>query len=78
MIDHRYQRQGYGRQAMRLVLEYVRTLPEATEFYTSHLRGNRAAAFCGPPSSPAKQRAAIGPMGVLRPLVVELDGSPGG
>ena len=23
----------------------LRTLPDATEFYTSHLRGNRAAAF---------------------------------
>jgi diamine N-acetyltransferase len=44
MIDHRYQRKGYGRRAMRRVLEYVRTLPDATEFYTSHLRGNRAAA----------------------------------
>ena len=44
MIDHRFQRQGYGRRAMRRVLEYVRTLPDATEFYTSHLRRNRAAA----------------------------------
>jgi len=44
MIDRRYQRQGYGRQAMRLVIDYVRTLPKATEFYTSHLRGNEGAA----------------------------------
>ena len=44
MIDRRYQRQGYGRQAMRIVIDYVRTLPDATEFYTSHLRGNHGAA----------------------------------
>jgi diamine N-acetyltransferase len=44
MIDRRYQRRGYGRQAMRTVIEYVRTLPNATEFYTSHLRGNQCAA----------------------------------
>ena len=44
MIDRRYQRQGYGRQAMRTVIDYVRTLPNATAFYTSHLRGNHGAA----------------------------------
>jgi diamine N-acetyltransferase len=44
MIDRRYQRQGYGRAAMRLVIDHVRTLPDATAFYTSHLRGNRGAA----------------------------------
>ena len=44
MIDRRYQRQGYGRQAMRIVIDHVRTLPNATEFYTSHLRGNHGAA----------------------------------
>jgi diamine N-acetyltransferase len=44
MIDRRYQRQGYGREAMHLVIDYVRTLPNATDFYTSHLRGNPGAA----------------------------------
>ncbi len=44
MIDRRYQRQGYGREAMHLVIDYVRTLPDATDFYTSHLRGNPGAA----------------------------------
>lgn len=44
MIDQRYQRQGYGREAMRLVIEHVRRLPDATEFYTSHLCGNHGAA----------------------------------
>jgi diamine N-acetyltransferase len=44
MIDRRYQRRGYGREAMHLVIDYVRTLPDATEFYTSHLRGNPGAA----------------------------------
>jgi diamine N-acetyltransferase len=44
MIDHRYQRQGYGRQATHLVIDHVRTLPGATAFYTSHLRGNDGAA----------------------------------
>ena len=44
MIDRRYQRQGYGRAAMHLVIDHVQTLPNATEFYTSHLRGNPGAA----------------------------------
>ena len=44
MIDHRCQRRGYGRRAMQLVIEHVRGLPGAREFYLSHLRGNQAAA----------------------------------
>jgi len=44
MIDHRCQRRGYGRRAMQLLIEHVRGLPAAKEFYLSHLRGNHAAA----------------------------------
>jgi len=35
MIDARHQRQGYGRAAIRLVLDHVRSLPGATELTTS-------------------------------------------
>ena len=45
MIDERHQRRGYGRQAMGLVIEHVKGLPDARELYTSHLRGNAAASF---------------------------------
>jgi diamine N-acetyltransferase len=31
MIEAAYQGRGYGREAMRLVIEHVRTLPRATE-----------------------------------------------
>ena len=44
MIDRRHQRRGYARRAMHLVIEHVKTLPGAREFYLSHLRGNAAAA----------------------------------
>jgi diamine N-acetyltransferase len=35
MIDHRYQRHGFGARAMALVIERVRGLPGATELLTS-------------------------------------------
>ena len=35
MIDARHQRRGYGRRALELVLEHVRTRPGATDIYTS-------------------------------------------
>jgi diamine N-acetyltransferase len=35
MIDHRYQRKGYGRRAVELLIDYVKTRPNATELLTS-------------------------------------------
>jgi diamine N-acetyltransferase len=35
MIDARYQRMGFGRQAIALLVEYVKTRPRATELLTS-------------------------------------------
>jgi diamine N-acetyltransferase len=35
MIDARYQRMNFGRQAMELIIAHVRTRPNATEFLTS-------------------------------------------
>jgi diamine N-acetyltransferase len=35
MIDARYQRMDFGRRAMELLIEHVRTRPNATEFLTS-------------------------------------------
>lgn len=35
LIDHRYQGRGYGRAALRLVVDYVRGRPGAVEFLTS-------------------------------------------
>jgi diamine N-acetyltransferase len=35
MIDARYQGMGFGRQALEIVIDYVRTRPNATEFLTS-------------------------------------------
>ncbi len=37
MIDQRYQRMGFGRRAMELVVEYVRTLPKANAMYVSYV-----------------------------------------
>lgn len=39
MIDHRFQRMGYGREAIRLILEHVRSLPGARELLTSVVPG---------------------------------------
>lgn len=35
MIDHRFQREGYGREAMKLLIDHVRSRPGATELLTS-------------------------------------------
>lgn len=35
MIDSRYQRMGYGRRAVGLLVDHVRTRPDATELLTS-------------------------------------------
>jgi len=39
MIDARYQGMNFGRRAMELVIAYVNTRPNATEFLTSVLQG---------------------------------------
>ena len=39
MIDSRYQRMGYGRQAMNLLIEYVRARPNATRLLLSYSPG---------------------------------------
>ena len=40
MIAAPYQRQGIGLAAMRLVIEHVRTRPDAKELLVSHVRGD--------------------------------------
>lgn len=37
MIDQRYQRMGFGKQAMEQVVAYVRTLPNATEMFLTYV-----------------------------------------
>ena len=39
LIGEPFQRQGYGCSAMNLVVDYVRTLPDAEELYVSHIPG---------------------------------------
>ena len=39
MIDARYQRMGFGRQALLLFIDHVRTRPNATELVTSYQPG---------------------------------------
>lgn len=39
MIDARYQGKGYGRQAMELLIQHVRTRPNAEVLCTSHRKG---------------------------------------
>jgi diamine N-acetyltransferase len=39
MIDQQYQRRGYGRQAMEILIEHVKTRPKAKVFYTSCKKG---------------------------------------
>lgn len=39
MIDQRYQRMGFGRRAVRLVLAHVRSRPNAEKLHTSYRRG---------------------------------------
>jgi diamine N-acetyltransferase len=40
MTDARYQGMGFGRRAMELLIEYVRTRPNATELMTSCVPGD--------------------------------------
>ena len=40
MIDARFQRQGFGRRAMELILEYVKTLAGAKVLWTSCVLGD--------------------------------------
>jgi len=37
MIDGRYQGLGFGARAMQLIVDYVRTLPNAAEMYVSYV-----------------------------------------
>ena len=37
MIDHRFQRMGFGAKALAMVIEYVRTLPNATEMFLTYV-----------------------------------------
>ncbi|HUF38108.1 MAG TPA: GNAT family N-acetyltransferase [Anaerolineales bacterium] len=39
MIDRRYQGMGFGRLALELVVDHVRTLPDATELFLSYVPG---------------------------------------
>lgn len=39
MIDAAHQGKGYGREAVALLLEYVRQLPDATELFVSYVPG---------------------------------------
>lgn len=38
MIDHRYQAMGYGARAMHLVIDYVRSLPNAEKLFVSYVK----------------------------------------
>jgi len=40
MIDQRYQQMGFGREAMVQVIDYVRSLPNATEMFLSYVPGD--------------------------------------
>ncbi|MCG8423856.1 MAG: GNAT family N-acetyltransferase [Proteobacteria bacterium] len=42
MIDRRYQRRGYGRRALELLIEHVSTLPNATELETTYAPGEQS------------------------------------
>ncbi len=37
MIDARYQKMGFGRQALQLLIEHVKTRPNATELFLSYV-----------------------------------------
>ena len=45
MIDAKYQGKGYGRRALELVIQHVKTRPNAKEFCTSHVKGNEVAGY---------------------------------
>jgi diamine N-acetyltransferase len=40
MIDQEHQRKGYGRRALELLIEYVKTRPNAKELFVSHAPGD--------------------------------------
>lgn len=40
MVDHRYQKHGYGARALKQVIEYVRQRPGASELLTSVVPGD--------------------------------------
>ena len=40
MVDYKYQRMGFGYKAMILLIDYVKTLPRATEFFTCCVPGD--------------------------------------
>lgn len=40
MIDKNQQGKGYGYQAMRIVIDFVKTLPKAKELFTSYAPGD--------------------------------------
>jgi diamine N-acetyltransferase len=40
MLDHRFQRMGYGRQAIQLMIEHVRTFPGANAITLSYAPGD--------------------------------------
>ena len=40
MVDDKYQRMGFGYKAMILLIDYVKTLPDATELFTSCVPGD--------------------------------------
>jgi len=46
MIDQRYQKRGYGRDAIQLLIDYVKIFPDGEEklFSTSYVQGNDIAA----------------------------------
>ena len=46
MIDHHYQKRGYGRDALKLLLDYILTFPDGQEDFwsTSYVEGNDIAA----------------------------------
>ncbi len=43
MIDARYQKMGFGRQAMKLLIDHVKTRPNATALYLSYVPGEGSA-----------------------------------
>jgi diamine N-acetyltransferase len=43
LVDEKYQGRGYGRAAMRLVIERMRALPDCTQIYISYEPQNNAA-----------------------------------
>ena len=46
MIDYRYQKRGYGRDALKLLLDFILTFPDGKEDFwsTSYVEGNDIAA----------------------------------